>query len=219
MTDIDETTREDAVEASTQGKFNFLDRLASRNYPSDKVEVYLDENAGYMLDKLTTEIESIETTLKIATDEDSVAAATSELEDKIAEREKLVAEMSNSKFTFCISGISTEAYDKIVTEAQLQFPLEYEKTRHPLTFAAERELIPNEMREIYFRTHLWAAFIDSVSDPDGNVDTDITPAWVARVLQMLPIAGQVKIGAAVNKLRMTTDWMDAIQGEDFFPKS
>lgn len=205
ITDISEAARERAVEASKPGNFNFLDRLVGRNYPTEDVVVYLDEAEGY-------EIEKIEKLLIISKD----AEKSERLEKALAEHR---ANAEKSRFVFHLEGISTEDYDSVVDAAAEQFPYEYRETRNPITFALERQVVENEEREIFFRTHLWAKYIRSVEDPDGNIDDNISPAWVGRVSGLLPGMAQMKIAEAVKALLMATDWMDKIQGEDFFPKS
>lgn len=205
VTDISEAAHERAIEASKPGTFNFLDRLVGRNYPTEDVVVYIDEAEGY-------EIEKIEKLLSISKDADKTAR----LEKALAEHREKAA---NSRFVFHLEGISTEEYDKTVDAAEEAYPYEYRERTNPLTFAVEREVVADEKRETFFRTHLWAKFIRRVEDPDGNVDENISPAWVAQVSGLLPITGSLKIAQAVEALRMTTEWMDKVQGEDFLAKS
>lgn len=193
-----------AVENSKQGTFSFLERIADRNYPTEDVEIFLDEKTGH-------EIEKLKQTYALAKPEDRDG-----IEEKIdALREKA----RESRYIVHLEGVSTETYDKLVDQTQAEFPLEYNEFRNPVTFKLEREVIENEQREIYFRTHLWALFIRSVSDADGNVDDNISPEWVSAVLGGAPLIAQARINVAVQSLRMVTDWMDELQGEDFFPKS
>lgn len=211
-----------ATDASKKGTFSFLDRVTGRNYPTDEVAIYLDEAAGYRIGEIEAElVDARELQSKLVKTTDKAAKA--EVTKEIAKlEEQLVAnkaEAEKSRFVFHLQGISTEAYDKLVDMAQAEFPLEYRETRNPLTFALEREVIDNEQREIYFRTLLWSAFIQRVVDGEGNEDADITQVWVARVMGLIPVIGQIKIQQGIEKLRMTTNWMDQIQGEDFFPKS
>lgn len=205
ITDINEAARERAVEASKPGNFNFLDRLVGRNYPTEEVVVYIDEAEGY-------EIEKIEKLLSISKD----PGKRERLEAALAEHR---AKAEPSRFVFHLQGISTEEYDSLVDAAEEAYPYEYREGRNPLTFEPERTVIESTERDTFFRTALWAKFIRKVEDPDGNVDDNITPAWVARVSGLLPVMASLKIAKAVEALRMTTDWMDKIQGEDFLAKS
>ena len=197
--------KEIAQEHSKPGTFSFIDRLNNRNYPTETVEIYLDELAGHKIEQLQQQ--------RLAeNDPDKALIIDSDIEKW---REKA----RESRYTIYLEGISTEAYDKIVEMAQEQYPLEFRETRNPLTMATEREVIENDDREILFRTHLWAAFIRKIEDTAGNVDTNVTPEFMSVFLGLAPIAAQAAVGNAVGKLRMVTNWMDEIQGEDFFPKS
>lgn len=208
MTDIEELSenaRAVAEKRSKQGTFSFLDRLAGREYPTEDVEIFLDEATGHKIQKLNEDLVN------------SQDAAQSEL------LEKQIASLSKkahkSRYIVHLEGIPVEEYDAVVDDAQKQFPLEYKEGRNPLTMAPEREPIPNEDRDVYFRTQLWSKFIRSVEDADGNIDSNITPEWIAVVLGKAPIIAQARIQQGVESLRMVSSWMDEIQGEDFLAKS
>jgi len=206
MTEIDVDTARTVAEANSKpGKFSFLDRLQDREYPTEDVEVYLDEAAGLRIHKLTQEL--------IASND---AEQSEVLQKQIAYHSE---KARKSRYTIHMQGISTESYDAVVDAAREEFPVEYRESRHPLTMALERTEIENEPREVYFRTHLWSKFIKSVEDPDGNIDDNITPEWVAVLLGHAPIIAQARIQVTLEQLRMTTAWMDEIQGEDFLAKS
>lgn len=205
MTDIDETAEAKAREASTPGTFSFIDRVVNRDYPTDTVEIYLNENAGLRILKL-------EQDRAVATDGEQANLIEKQIE---AWREKA----KDSRYIFHLEGISSEVYDSVVDAATENFPLEYNEFRNPLTQALVREVKDNPDREVYFRTHLWAKFIRKVEDSEGNVDDNITAEWIAVFANNAPLMAQVKIQASVDLLRMTTDWMDHIQDEDFLAKS
>ena len=204
VTDITEATRLVAVEQGKQGKFNFLDRLNGRNYPTETVEIFLDEEAGLAAMELQEAIAH-------EADGEKVNAMQAELE-------ALGAKLAESKYTLSLRGISTEEYDATVDAAREAHPVEFRDVMNPLTFAREREVVESEAREQLFRNLLWAKYIESVTDHEGNVDDDITPELVAVFCLRAPIMAPIKVSEAVEKLRMTTAWMDELQGADFFPK-
>lgn len=205
MTNITDISEAAARNASEPGKFNFLDRVVGRNYPTESVEIYIDERGGYELAMLDKKIAN-------ETDGDKV----NELD---AERTKLVESLAVSKYIIHLEGISIENYDATVDDANEQYPVEYEESVNPITFAKTKTPLPSEERETYFRTHLWAKFIRSVEAPDGSIDDAIDATWVGVFMGHAPIMAQIRVQQAVETLRMTTNWMDAIQDEDFFPKS
>ena len=201
----EDIARATAEEHSKPGKFNFLDRLASRNYPTEDVVIFLDEAAGHRIEKLATDLSN-------TSDSDQAAIIEKQI-DALAEKAR------ESRYVVHLRGISVEAYDATVDEATAMYPLEYRETRHPLTMELERYPVESEGREIYFRTHLWAKYIESVEAPDGSVDDNISPQWVAAFLNHSPIVAQARIKNGIEQLRMVTGWMDQIQGEDFLAKS
>ena len=204
VTDITEATRLVAVEQGKQGKFNFLDRLNGRNYPTETVEIYLDEEAGLAAMELQEAITAEKDGEKVNAMQDELVA--------------LGETLAQSKYVLRLRGISTEEYDATVDAVREQYPLEYRDTVNPMTFSREREVVESEAREQLFRNLLWAKYIESVTDHEGNVDDDITPELVAVFCLRAPIMAPIKVSEAVEKLRMTTAWMDELQGADFFPK-
>lgn len=203
---VNEEARKRAEEQSKQGSFSFIDRLQNRNYPTEDVEIFLDEAEGKIILDLKTKLL-----------QDSLSAEEREtIENDITLHSRKAWE---SRYVLHLRGISVEEYDAVVDAAAEQYPHEYTEYHNPLTAAREREIVPNEDRDLYFRTHLWSKYFESIEDGQGNVDTNMTPEFVAIFLKLAPVAAQAQIGISVHKLRMVTDWMDEIQGEDFFPKS
>jgi len=203
--EIDAEAKAIATEASTEENFNFLDRLAGRNYPTEDVEIYLDEAAGYLIQKLEVDASNTK-------DGEQADLIHKQIE---YQREKA----AKSRYVIHMEGISSEEYDACVDAATEQFPIETKDSRNPLTMAPESQVIENPDRDQYFRTLLWSKFIRKVTGPGGGVDSNITPEWVAVFANRAPITAVVKVSNTVDNLRMITDWMDRIQTDDFFPKS
>lgn len=201
VTDI---TKARAEEASKQGTFNFLDRLAGRGYATEDVEICLDEFAGHKIEKLREDLSN-------TPEGDQANLIATQIE---ALREKA----RESIYTMHFQGIPNEEYDEVVTATDEQFPIKYTETRNPLSMALERTPIPQPDRETYFQSHLWCKYITGISDHTGATDSNITPEWVAAFLKRAPIAAIASAIDAISKLQMTTDWMDGIQGEDFLAK-
>lgn len=207
-----------AIEASKEETFSFLDRLTGRNYPTEEVVVYLDEAGAHKRNKLVAEIEKQTYLLKA----DDKAEATKRgrkitlLQKRVDEIE---SEIKGSRVVFHLEGIPSEEYDAIVDESVEEFPIEYTESRNPISMALERTPKENPDRDVFFRTRLWAAFVRKVSDATGAADHTRTPEYMGRVMGVLPIVGVAHVQMAIESLRMTTDWMDQIQDDDFFPKS
>lgn len=213
-----EDPRDVAIEASKPGAFSFLDRVTNRNYPTEEVVVYIDEEGAYKRSKLLREID--EQMLLLRGDDKAAAAQRSKkitiLRNKTAELEERILK---SRVVFHLEGISSDAYDELIDKAAEQFPVEYVESRNPLTMELERTPKSDDNREAYFRSLLWSKFVRKISDGEGNEDTTCTPAYMAAVMGAMPIVGVAHVQAAIERLRMTTNWMDEIQGDDFFPKS
>lgn len=205
MTEEIDPAKSRALEASKEETFNFLDRLTDRDYATEDVEIWLDEGGAHRLAKLR---------------EQHGAERDGEKADAIQDQiDELLERLKNSRYIVHLSGISSETYDAVVDAAQKEFPVEYEVSRNPLTMAAEKEIIPSEAREQFFRTHLWAKFITGVTAPNGATDNNITPEWVAVFLNRAPIAAVGRVMQKIEELRMITNWMDELQGPDFLAKS
>lgn len=203
---INEEAREMAEAHSKQGTFSFIDRLQGRNYPTEELEIFLDEAEGKIILDLKDKLKSVNLTPE---------------EREAVERDITLhsRKAHESRYILKLQGISVEEYDSVVDAAKEAYPYEYTQDRHPLTAEIVRDLIPNDDREQYFRTHLWSKFFQAIVDKSGNVDSNMTPEFVAIFLKLAPVSVQAQVGIAVHKLRMVTNWMDEIQGEDFFPKS
>jgi hypothetical protein len=202
---VEQEARAVAQEQSKQGVFNFLDRLTSRNYATEEVEIFLDEAEG----KIILDLKE-----KLLYEKDPEKREVIENDITLHSRKAW-----ESRYLLRLRGISVEEYDAVVDLAAKEYPYEYSESRNPLTAAVEREVIPNEDRDLLFRTHLWSKYFESIEDNNGNVDSNMTPEFVAVFLKLAPVAAQAQIGIAIHKLRMVTNWMEEIQGEDFFPKS
>lgn len=205
MTDLNEEAKAIATEASKEENFNFLDRLAGREYPTEEVEIYIDERAGYLIQKLEQQAAN-------ERDPEQADILHKQIEHN---REKAAA----SRYIIHLESIPVEEYDACVDKAMEEFPLEYSESRNPLTFAPEKVVKENPDREQFFRTLLWSKFIRKVVGPNGGEDSNITAEWCAYFMAHAPIVASVKVHDAVEKLRMVSDWMDRIQTDDFFPKS
>lgn len=197
-----------AKEVSKPGKFSFIDRLRGRNYPTDEVVVYLDEKLGYKLLAVEQEMAG----------SDGHTPSFSEqklLEEKHAE---LVEQLRASRYVVKLQGISNDDWDALVEEAAEQFPYEYDEIVNPFSGEKTRKVIETDERAEFFTMKLWAAFIQSITDSDGNVDDDVTVQTVKAFRGEAPFSAITRVGATIAKLRMATDWVEYIEDEDFLAK-
>lgn len=202
---MNEEARATAEKAVNSESFSFLDVLQGREYPTESVEIFVNERAAY-------ELAALEKKLALIKDGEDA----NEIQEKIdALREKA----ASSRFIVHLEGIPVDQYDAVVDLAAAEYPYEYTESRNPLTFAIERTVIDSPMREQFFRTHLWAKYITSVESPTGATDNNITPDWVGYFIAKAPVIAQLRVARAIEKLRMTSDWMEGLLTEDFFPSA
>lgn len=199
------TAEELAAETTEPGTFSFIERLRGRNYAKDTLVVYLNEELGYELNELVTELK----------DGDSVNAdAVTKLEADIAAK---IEELKPYAYTIELTGISNERYNELVAEAAEKYPYQYEETNDILG-RPEKVLTENEDRQEFFTALLWLSNIRSITDASGNTADDVGPDLVAELQNTAPLAVIHRINDTVSKLRLATDWIEYTQDEDFSAK-
>lgn len=196
------TPEEIALDQSTPGKFNFIERLKGRNLPREDVTIYLDEEAGYALGLLE----------ELIADEKKDSPKLKELEAQRAAAKQAVAD---SGYVLTITGMTNERYDELVERAEESFPVEYETINNPLTGEKWKKRLDSDDRDALFNDLFLAESIAKVTDPDGDVDDDITPEFVVQFRNLAPLDGIRRVVAKAFKMRMASEWMDEIQNEDF----
>lgn len=199
------TAEELAAETAEPGTFSFIDRLRGRNYAKDTVIIYLDEQLGYELNELVSELKT----------SDSLNATTiTKLETDIANK---IEELKPQAYTLELHGISNKEYNELVDQAAEKYPYEYDENQDILG-RKEKTLIESEDRQEFFTGLLWLACITSITDANGSVADDINAELVAELRVSAPLAVIHRINDTVNKLRLATDWIEYTQDEDFSVK-
>lgn len=197
----EQTAQEMAEAASQPGTFSFIDRLRGRNYPTEVIEVYLDEAKGYELIKLEEEASNTKNDKRLKDIEDKIAA--------------LHTELRADAYFIHLQAIPSERYDELVDEANETIPPEFEETTSPLNGRVTREQKPSEERAALFTALQWSAFITKVVDSSGAVADSISSDDVTLWRVNLPVEAVIKVDKTINKLRMVTAWMDGVQDESF----
>jgi hypothetical protein len=208
---MDESTPEGAANAMSQpGKFSLIERLRGRNMPTDKVNLYTDEGAAYERRLILEELDG-EKQAGFRADKDAIA----KLEASLADVE---ARIKDSVAVVHMKGISSERYDELLEIARESFPTEYEEWQNPLTGQKVRAEKENEQQNDLFNSLFISESIEKVVMGDAE-DTDITPEWWIQFRGIAPLDGLRLVVEAAYKMRMTVQWMDEIQSEDFSPRS
>lgn len=203
MDQLETAAEEMAQEMSKPGKFSLIERLQGRNMPKDVVDIYLDEDAAYQRAKLLEEHAA-------ATDPDEVKRLDAELAE-IDER------IRSSVAHIHMQAIDSGKYDELIEQAREQFPVEYEERQSAFSLVKEKVEIPSPEREELFTQIYLAAVIKRV-EMGGDVDDNIDADWVAQFTHVVPWDGLRRVTETAFKLRMTVQWMDEIQDEDFSPR-
>ena len=196
----EQTPEEVAIEQSAQGTFSLIERLQNRNMPEEIVTIYLDEAAAYertILQELHAK----------TTDGEKLA----DIDDQLTAVE---AKIRASAIEVTLRAISSKRYDELLERANETYPIEFEESVAPFTGEKKRTEIASPEREELIQTLYLAECI--VQARMGNdVDDTITDAWVENFKDFAPLDALRLIITAAYRLRMTVEWMDGIQHEDF----
>lgn len=209
----------DMVEDSVKpGKFSILSALKDRAYPKTDVSVYIDENDSYaaaIVQEKIKEIEErdIDSGFNLS-DEDKA-----ELESLIAKRDELVKKIDEGKYVFKITGISEGLREDLYKRSLESYPIEYEETKNPFTGEAVKTEKENAERDSMLTALLWEAHIESITAPDGSVQSEITDADIDAMRRSLPLASISKVTESIEKLRIATAMFMLKVDEDFLAKS
>lgn len=213
MTDEVTTPESIAQEASKPGKFSLIERLKGRNLPTEDVSIYINDAAEWERQQLVEE--NMELVIHGQGEEREKLQQRREwLEGRIAE---LAEEVRQSEVVFTLQAVTNERYDELLEEARKSFPVKYEKVTNPLTGRTTMEEISSPDREELFNNIFMAETITKVA-MNGEVDDEITPEWVELFQRYAPLDALRVVTVQAYKMRMTGEWMDAYQNEDFSPK-
>jgi hypothetical protein len=133
--------------------------------------------------------------------------------------DKAVKELEKSKYVFSLSGMSEGKRVELQEKSLEKFPLQYDETKNPFTGEITKQEIEDKQRDRYFTDLLWAESIKKITDPQGNVQEQITLEDVSSLRDLLPIAATGAITQSVEKLRISTAVFMASVDEDFLAKS
>lgn len=194
--------RDIAVEAGKT--FNLVERLQNRGMPEEDVTIYLDEKLGWDLERLE--------------EKHANTKKQEELADLEAKIKRVRRQLQESAYTFTLRGMTNETYDRIIDEAVEAHPYVYDEQINPLTGQKLKTLQSSDERDNLFNTLFLTEAIARVTDPDGAVDENIDAAAVTFIRKLAPLDAIRRITALAERMRMTGEWMDAIQDEDFSPR-
>jgi hypothetical protein len=181
----------DLVEAAQKkGTFSLIDAVQGKANPKDDVEVYLDAETAYELNKLNEEL---------------IGQPDPELAEQLkAKADELVEKIKKSKVIFHMRGIDqreTELIEKKVMD------------RHKEDPGTEDALME-------YLCELVAANIVSVEDADGNLDEHVfTWKEIQNIRHAMPVESWNKIVATMQGLTLATGYFKGLTDAGFLPKS
>lgn len=195
-----------AAEAREPGTFSFIERLRGRAYAKDDVTIYLNEELGYKLQELRSKLEASNFL---------TAGQITEIQDQIDEVKE---ELKPDAITFYLEGFSSDRYDELIADAKEQFPYEYEEVVEPWSGRKSQEIVQTNERTDYFLSLLWIESIVRVEDASGAIDTGVTTEFISSLKKFGPPAGIRLIQETIDKLRVSSDWIQYAEDEDFLVK-
>jgi hypothetical protein len=212
------TVEEIVEDAKQPGKFNIIAALKERAYPTDVVDVYLDEQTAYIASKVEDEIDELQK-------EESAggfildAEKAKKLETLKENRKNLLSELNKSKFKFTLKGISEGKRDELLELAESKHPKEFEEEKNPFTGEVTKTEINNIKLNRLFTDLLWASHITQITAPDGSMQEGISQEDVKELRGMLPLSAIGGITEAIEKIRISTAVFMIKVDEDFLAKS
>ncbi len=214
----DATVEKLVEEAKKPGTFNIVSVLKERAYPSDIVNLYLEEQAAYdaaEIGERIAEIEEIDSASGFQLSED----LKKELEELTAKRESLIKKIDAQKYLLKITGISEGKRDELLKQALKKFPTEYEEATSPITGEVTKNELPNQERNDFFTELLWLEHITSITAPDGSSQEEFTIEDIREIRSGLPISATGAVTEAIEKIRVSTAVFLMKVDEDFLAKS
>jgi hypothetical protein len=215
MSDIEQIVEQ----AKAPGKFNIVDVLKGRGYPTDEVEVFIDESVAFVASDLEDAIRKLDEKMGSEKDRSKLDELVARHEKLIAEKDKLIEEMGGARYVFHLQGISEGQRDDIWKKSTERYPVKHDTDRNPLTGKVDRVEVQSPERDKYFTSLLWQAHIKKIVDPTGDEQEGITVEDAFELRRSLPLASIGKITEAIEKMRASTAVFMMTVDEDFLAKS
>ncbi len=215
MSDIEEMVER----AKAPGKFNIVDVLKGRAYPTDEVEIFIDEGVAFIAADIEDAIRKIAQKMDTEKEKAKLDEMLAKHDALLAQKDELVKEMGGTRYVFHLQGISEGERDDIWKKSTERYPVKHETDRNPLTGKVDRTEVQSPERDKYFTGLLWQAHIKKIVDPQGNEQDGITVEDAFELRRSLPLASIGKITEAIEKMRAATAVFMMTVDEDFLAKS
>lgn len=193
------------------GTFDLRAVLAERQYPSETVEFYIDEELGYSVNKLNETMQRL--TDQIAKAQTAGATELAEEAAKaLVEAEVKYEELRKDAepYKAVIRSISRRAKFDIQSKALHTYPLQRDIYGRD---DSENEFARNHEIDVL----IWASCVRSIEDPDGNVQAIEGDRAIAENIQdAIPESAYRVINATIDRILDDGNRFEfAAQSEDF----
>lgn len=216
MSDIEEIVER----AKAPGKFNIIDVVKSRSYPTDEIDVFIDEHVAFQASELDAAIVKISENMdKKNLDKKTIDAFLKKRDEIISRKEKIIEEMGGTRYVFHLTGISEGVRQDIYDRAIEKYPVEYEKNKNAFTGETDKVELENPERDRYFTSMLWEVSIKKIVAPDGEEQEKISLEDAVELRRSLPLASTSTITEAIERMRAATAIFMMSVNEDFLAKS
>ncbi len=206
-------------EAKAPGKFKIVDALKGRAFPTDEVNIFIDEDAAFIAAEVETQINKMGDKMDGTVDSKELEEFTKRHEELVERLEKIKEEMGGTRYVFYLQGVSEGVREDLFEKAVEKYPIQHEVDRNPLTGEVERQEKESPKRDRLFTNLIWQAHIKKIVAPDGSVQEGITLEESIELRRALPLASSGKITEAIEKLRTATALFMLSTDENFLAKS
>lgn len=195
-------------EATAPATFNIMNVIRNRSYPSNDVDIFLDEQTAY-------EASIIQEKLNKHTAEDEDDSEIKKLQEKL---DAIVAELEKSKYVVRVMGMSEGEREDLMNLALENFPMEYEENKNPFTGETTKVELESKDRDRFFTNIIWLSAIKKITSPDGSVQEKFTIEDITELRRSLPIAASAAINESIEKVRVASAVFMSKVNEDFLQK-
>lgn len=168
------------TDAPDAGTFDIADLFTGKIYPKDSVEVFLDEDTAYAIDKNAKAV----TRALIEDDKDK-------LKELAEATEALVKKGAASRVVFHLTGVSRDDRKNILDKVLEEFPQQYNFLNQP---------VPNNAANDALANRRWAIHIERIERANGSVHVAPTPEDIAVFRGNAPDSAVQAIEEAIEAL-------------------
>jgi hypothetical protein len=214
------TVEEIVTEMKSPGKFKILDVIKDRSFPTEDVDIFIDEQMAYAAASIDASIKKLNDEADKSVNQAKELKEITEKRDAlISQREEMVKQIGGNCYKFTITGISEGTRQDLLKLAMDKYPMKYNVDTNAFTGEKAREEIDDPDRNTLFTELLWQKHILKITAPDGSVQDGVSLEDVSELRRSLPIAATGKLTDAIEKIRTATAIFMFSADEDFLAKS